>query len=562
MNHLFAIVIRAGALLALSSAVVLGGCSMSGSPVAPVEASAAITEDIIRTHTEILSADDMEGRAPATPGGEKAAAYIAEQYEKIGLEAAGDDGTWFQQTRLVGIDLTNRPDLTVSTGKQTQSFKFEDDFAPSSQRAEAVISMSGEIVFVGYGVHAPEFEWDDYKGQNLSGKVLMMLVNDPPATEAEPELFGGKALTYYGRWTYKLEEAARRGAAGALLVHTNVSAGYGWQVISGSSEGFSLEASSGATLPVPVASWISQRAAESILSMADLSLSQLQEEAQSREFMPISLGLTGSTRLEQKTRTIESPNVVGLLRGSDPELSKQFVVFTSHYDHVGIGKEVEGDSIYNGALDNAVGVAGVLALAKAMSGASERPKRSILFLMVTAEEQGLLGAKYYAENPLFPLARTAANINIDGMNNIGATQDIIVIGYGKSQLDGVVEDAARVLGMRAKPDLHPGQGFFFRSDQFAFAKKGVPAVYLDNGVEVIGKPEDYGQNKFEEYKDRHYHQPSDEITDDWVWDGAVQQTQLYLEIAWRVANAAKMPEWNPSAEFKAARDASLKAAGN
>ena len=323
-------------------------------------------------------------------------------------------------------------------------------------------------------------------------------------------------------------------------------------------EDFSLERGPNSPPPLPLASWVSSEAAEKILERAGKSLGELQHAAAQRDFEPVPLGLTASTDLRQTVRRSVSPNVAGLLRGSDPELSKQYVVFTSHYDHLGIDPSIEGDGIYNGAFDNASGCAATLAIAEAFATAKDKPRRSVLFLMVTAEEQGLLGSAYYAQNPLLPLKDTAANVNIDGINIIGPTRDIYVVGHGKSSLDGIIEAAARAQGMTAIPDQHTEQGYFYRSDQFSLAKKGVPAVYLDNGLEVIGKPEGYGKKKFEEYNEKYYHQPSDEIQDDWNWEGALQHTRLLLDIAWRIAQGDAMPEWNEGDEFKAARDASLR----
>jgi len=545
-------------LLALSGlGCATGGSDNNGAPEALLD---SITIKAIRHHVEQLSDDKMEGRGPGAPGGELAAQYLADEFKKLGLQPAGTDGGWFQQVPMVGKNVTNSPSLRVTGSGSPLAFKYKDDFVGTSDLEDARIPVSGELVFAGYGITAPENDWNDFKDMDMKGKVLLLLVNDPPATEEEPDLFGGKALTYYGRWTYKYEEAARQGAAGAILIHTTESAGYGWNVVrsSWSGEQFSLERGPNSDPPLPLASWISKDAAEKILARAGKNLAELQQAAARRDFQPVPLGLRASTTLRQTVRRIVSPNVAGLLEGSDPELSKQYVVFTAHYDHLGIDPGIDGDGIYNGAFDNASGVAATLAIAEALVNAPQKPHRSVLFLMVTAEEQGLLGSAYYAQNPLLPLAQTAANINIDGINIIGPTRDIFVVGHGKSSLDAVVEAAAAAMNMSAIPDQHPEQGFFYRSDQFSLAKKGVPAVYLDNGLDVIGQPEGYGQQKFDEYNEKYYHQPSDEIRPDWNWNGALQHTRLLLEIGWRIAQADRLPEWNQGAEFKAARDASLK----
>jgi Zn-dependent M28 family amino/carboxypeptidase len=534
------------------------GCAIDNGG-APQALQNSITADAIRIHVATLADDKMEGRGPGAPGGELAAKYLADQFEQLGLEPAGDDGTWFQQVPMVSKEVTNAPSLRVTGSGAPMTFGYKDDFVGGSELEDARVNIEGELVFAGYGITAPENNWNDFKGQDMKGKVLVLLVNDPPAPAEEPGLFGGKALTYYGRWTYKFEEAARQGAAGAILVHTTESAGYGWNVVrsSWSGEGFSLERGPNSNPPLPMAAWVSQDAAEEIFKRAGKDLQELQLAATSRDFEPVPLGLKASTAMRQTVKRSTSPNVAGLLQGSDPALASQYVIFTAHYDHLGIDRNAEGDGIYNGAFDNASGCAATLAIAEAYAKAETQPRRSVLFLMVTAEEQGLLGSAYYAQNPLLPLKDTAANVNIDGLNIIGPTRDVFVVGHGKSNLDAVVSAAARAQGMTAIPDQHPEQGFYYRSDQFSLAKVGVPAVYLDNGLDVIGQPEGYGLKKFDEYNAMYYHQPSDELRDDWNWDGALQHTRLLLDIAWRITQADAMPVWNEGDEFKAIRDASL-----
>ena len=532
-------------------------CAPASDTGAPRSLQESVTAEMIRRHVEVLSDDKMEGRGPGSPGGEMAAQYLAAEFERLGLKPAGEDGGWFQQVPMVGKTVTNKPGLHVTGEGDPLDFKFYDDFVGGSDLEDARVPVEGELVFAGYGINAPEADWNDFKDIDVKGKILLLLVNDPPATTEEPGLFGGQALTYYGRWTYKYAEAARQGAAGAILIHTTESAGYPFQVVqtSWTGEQFSLERGPNSDPPLPMASWVSSAAAEQILERAGQNLGDLQAAAARRDFQPVPLGLTASTEMQQTVRRSVSPNVAGLLAGSDPELSGQYVIFTAHYDHLGIDPNAEGDGIYNGAFDNASGCGAALAIAEAYATAPTGPRRSVLFLMVTAEEQGLLGSAYYAQNPLLPLAQTAANVNIDGINIIGPTRDIYVVGHGKSNLDAVVGAAARSQGMEAIPDQHPEQGFFYRSDQFSLAKKGIPAVYLDNGLEVIGQPDGYGKEKFDEYNLKYYHQPSDEIRSDWNWAGALQHTRLLLDIGWRIANAGAMPEWNEGDEFKAARDA-------
>jgi Zn-dependent M28 family amino/carboxypeptidase len=546
--------LRMAGLVALMVAGLLGaGCARGGGPAAN-----AVTPETLRAHTEFLADDLLEGRAPASRGSELAATYIAAQFRRLGLEPAGEDGTYFQSVPVVGKTVTNAPRLRVFGRGRRLSFQYKNDFVGETDLEQASLAVRGELVFAGYGITAPEFDWDDFKDVNVEGKILLLLVNDPPAPDEEPELFGGKALTYYGRWTYKYEEAARQGAAGAILIHTTESAGYPWKVVQSSwtGEQFSLERGPNSPPPLPLKSWVSRETATKILGLVGETLEELQQVATRRDFQPIPLGITVSTQLRQKVRRIASPNVAGLLRGG--ARAEQYVAYMAHYDHLGMSQAANGDTIYNGAADNAVGVAALLTIAEAFARAPQPPQRSILFLAVTAEESGLLGSAYYAQNPLLPLAQTAAVVNIDGANTIGPTRDITVVGYGKSDLDGVVEAAARALGMTVQPDQFPEQGFFYRSDQFSLAKVGVPAVYLDNGLDVIGQPEGYGKQKFDEYVVNDYHQPSDEIKADWDWSGTVQHTRLLLDIGWRVAQQRELPRWNESAEFKAARDASLK----
>jgi len=532
-------------------------------PSKPVQrGEAAITPELLLSHVEFLSDDLLEGRGPGGRGIVLASNYIASHFRRLGLKPAGDAGSYFQKVTLLGKKVEPTAELSASRGSQSASFKFFDDWVPMSDAEQDRVKVEGELVFAGYGVTAPEFRWDDFKGTDVKGKVLLLVVNDPPATAEEPELFGGKALTYYGRWSYKYEEAARQGAAGAILIHTTESAGYPFQVVQSSwtTERFDLPRQAGDAPPLPLKAWVSQEAAKKILSMAGQDLAALQKAATSRDFKPVPLGVRISTELEQKLRRLESPNVVGVLPGSDPKGKGEYVIYTAHHDHLGIGKEKNGDNIYNGALDNATGVAGLLAIAEAMVEAAKvtPPKRSQVFLAVTAEEQGLLGALYYARNPIFPPAQTVANINMDGLNTVGPTRDIVEVGSGKSELDAVAQAVARSRGLTLKPDQFPEQGYFYRSDQFAFAQVGIPALYFDNGLEVIGKPEGYGKQKVEEYVANDYHQPSDVIKPDWDWRGAEQMVEYLFAVGWEVANSGRWYEWSPTAEFRAAREASRK----
>nr|MDQ3042010.1 M28 family peptidase [Acidobacteriota bacterium] len=423
------------------------------------------------------------------------------------------------------------------------------------------VNLNAELVFVGYGVNAPELKWNDYKGaaEDYRGKILVMLVNDPPANASEPNLFGGKALTYYGRWTYKYEEAARRGAAGVILIHTNDSAGYGWNVVRTSNGSWRFDIARTATDKTPflqMRSWMTEDAARKVFTQAGKNLDELREQAKTRNFQPVKLGLTAKIDLKSETKKLDSNNVVGLFEGSDATLKNEYVIYTAHWDHLGIGiPNDKGDAIYNGALDNATGCASVLAIAEALTKlpASERPKRSTVFLFTTAEEQGLLGAEWYSRFPVFPAEKTAANINIDGGNLYGLTNDYGALGAERSDLQPIVNAVLGERKMTFAPDSRPEQGSFFRSDHFPLAKVGIPALSIRSGTDYVGKPKDFASKTFDEFNKLHYHQPSDEFRDDWRFDGTVQLIETSFAIGMRVGNAEKLPRYNQTDEFAKAQ---------
>jgi Zn-dependent M28 family amino/carboxypeptidase len=424
------------------------------------------------------------------------------------------------------------------------------------------------MVFVGYGVVAPEYNWDDFKGVDLKGKTMVVLVNDPQVPDAsdpkklDPKVFNGTAMTYYGRWTYKYEEAARRGAAGIFIVHEEGPAGYPYEVVQGFlGERFDLVTPNKNMDRSSIEGWFSLPAAKRVLKMAGQDLDALKKLATTREFKPVPLGLKASMALRNTNRTVDSRNVLGKIEGSDPALKNEYVVYSAHWDHLGIcdpDPDNKSDKICNGALDNASGVASLLEMARAFTQITPAPKRSVLFLMVTAEEQGLLGSQYYAVTPIYPLAKTLANINVDGVNQWGRTKDITVIGLGASDLDDYLRDAAAEQSRTLRPDPESEKGFYYRSDHFNFAKQGVPALYADTGVEFIGKPPGYSQEKRDEYTKKDYHQPSDEVKPDWDLSGAVEDTTLLMAVGYRVANADKYPEWKAGNEFRAKREQTLK----
>jgi Zn-dependent M28 family amino/carboxypeptidase len=515
---------------------------------------------------KVLSSDEFEGRAPGSKGEELTVKFLQDAFTKIGLMPGNSDGTFIQPLPLVGITATNtRPLRVTGRGKKT-TFRWSDDVVAWTKRVADTASIeNSEIVFAGYGVTAPEFKWDDFKDVDVKGKTILVLVNDPQIPSAsdpsqlDPALFNGKAMTYYGRWTYKFEEGARRGAAGILIVHETGPAGYPFTVVQGNlRERFDLITPDKNMGRAAIEGWVTLDAAKKLLAEAGQDFDALKKQALTRDFRPVPLGLQASLAIRNSLRTIQSKNVLAKLEGSDPQLRNEYVVYTAHWDHLGRGAAVQGDDIYNGALDNASGVAAVLEIARAFASVEPRPKRSVLFLMVGAEEQGLLGAQHYAENPVYPLAKTLANINIDGVNQWGRTKDITVVGMGASDLDDYLRDAASEQGRVLRPDPEPEKGFYYRSDHFNFAKQGVPALYTDTGIDFVGKPAEYSQQKRDEYTNKDYHAPSDEIKPDWDLTGAVDDTQLLFLVGYRVANAGKFPEWKPGNEFRAKREGMLK----
>lgn len=522
------------------------------------QGGAQINDAELRAHIKYLADDLLEGRAPGSRGGMLAAKYIAARFESAGLEPAAADRTYFQQAAMISTTADAANKLTIKSGDRSEDLKFADDFIGTTELDKNEVAINNELVFVGYGIQSPENNWDDYKGLDVRGKVLLIMVNDPPATAAEPNLFGGKALTYYGRWTYKYEEAARRGAAGVILIHTTESAGYGWNVVksSWSGERFSL-VPDGSVSPLAMKAWATEDAARKIAQLAGQNLDALRQAAQTRDFRPVTFNARVESTLKVTIRRVSSPNVVGIFRGSDDKLKNEYVVFSAHWDHFGIRPEQPGDNIYNGAVDNATGIAGILAIAKAFAALEEKPKRSILFIATTAEEQGLLGAEYYARHPLVPLSKTVANINLDSLNIYGLTSDLTPLGADRSTLGQFIEEVAKENQVTISPDSHPEQGLFYRSDHFPFAKAGVPAVNFEPGSNFVGHSADWGKKQFEDYNANRYHQPSDEYSPNWDFSGMVQQTRLAFWAGLKVANASETPKWKPGDEFERARLQSL-----
>jgi Zn-dependent M28 family amino/carboxypeptidase len=531
-------------------------------------ALASITSDELMNHIKVLASDEYEGRAPGTKGEELTVNYLTDQFKKLGLKPGNPDGTYVQKVPLAGF--TPQPALSFVAGGKPVKLDYSTDYIARSLRYTPEVNVeNSDVVFVGYGVVAPEYGWDDFKGVDVKGKTIVFLVNDPaipdPSDPAklDEKMFKGKAMTYYGRWTYKFEIASEKGAAAAIVVHETGPAGYPFAALaSWRSENFDTRAVDKNMSRVSAEAWITDSKARELFRAAGKDFDELKKSALSRDFKPVTLNAKANLSIKTSLREIDSHNVVAKLEGSDAKLKDEYLIYTAHWDHMGRDPKLTGDQIFNGALDNASGTAGLLELAKAFTKLEMPPKRSVLFLAVTGEEKGLLGTKYYANNPLYPLERTVADINMDGLNQWGRTSDVIVIGLGNSTLDDVITETAKAHGRTIKPDAEPEKGFFYRSDHFEFAKHGVPALYTNSGVDFIGKPQDYGMKKRDEYTANDYHKVTDEVKPDWDLSGAVEDLRLLFEIGYKVAQADKGPEWKPGTEFKAKREAMLKTSGS
>jgi Zn-dependent M28 family amino/carboxypeptidase len=563
--HKRTFVVRCGAAAAVAVAMTVAGLlSLSSYAQKPSDLKLpSISGQRMLADIRTLSSDEFQGRGPGTKGEDLSIAYIEKEFRAAGLEPGNPNGTYTQQVPLVGILPDPGMELTFTGHATSLRATFQKDFVAWTKRTVDSVNLDGDMIFVGYGVQAPEYSWDDFKGVDVKGKVIVVLINDPPVkkgAQLDPDFFGGKAMTYYGRWTYKFEKAAELGAAGCIIVHETERAGYPWEVVRGSWSGeqFTLPSADPKSQPIPVEAWITHEEAESLFKTSGYDFAALKEKAATRDFHPVPLGMRARIEIHNTLREIQSHNVIAKLSGGDPVLKNQYVVYSAHWDHFGIGPPVNGQNIYHGALDNGSGSAALLELGRAFAGLKTRPKRSILFLSVTAEEQGLLGSEYYAEQPLYPLADTVADINMDGMNVLGKTRDITIVGKGKSTLDDLVASVAREQGRVVRDDPEPEKGFYYRSDHFSFAKVGVPAFDPDGGIDYIGKPAGWGLKMRDRFTAEDYHKPSDVIKPYWDMSGAVQDCELYFTVGDRVADSAKIPEWRANAEFKAIRDRSLR----
>ncbi|MFL6351551.1 MAG: M28 family peptidase [Bryobacteraceae bacterium] len=509
----------------------------------------------IRDHVKYLASDELAGRGVGTRGGALATEYIASQLKLEGVHPGGDQGTYYQRVPLVGSTLLPEATLSISGSAGTVPLSFVKDYVGSSYSQLPENDFDAEAVFVGHGISAPEFGWDDYKHQDVTGKVLIYFTNEPPSDEVN--FFAGPALTYYGRWTYKFEEAKRRGAVAALIIHTTPTAGYGWRVVSGS---WSQERPQMKLEPgergLQLAAWVSQQAGAKLVASTGKSLDELLALANQKSFHPIPLGVHVIGHIPVKLRAIESRNVIGRVDGSGPQMKSQAVLFTAHWDHLGVGVPVNGDSIYNGAVDNATGCGMVLEIARVWAALPHKPKRSALFIFVTAEEAGLLGSEYYSKHPLMPPGETAGALNFDAFFPFGKTRDVSVTGAERTTLWPIVQRDARRMELEIKSDPEPGQGHFYRSDHFSLARVGIPAFSISAGTDYVGKPANFGKTTFELYNAKHYHQPSDEYHDDWDFGSMEQMADFGLMLGMDFAEMPKLATWNAGEEFLPARQKS------
>lgn len=553
--------------LSLFSSAALNGCSPESNeaveqlsqPVVEATSNTAEIEAMLHEHIAVLASDEFEGRAPATPGEEKTINYLQAEFEALGI-GPGNGDSYFQSVSVTEITTASDAVLTFSGSNYNAELEYATEMIVGSQQQIPTTSISdSELVFVGYGVVAPERNWNDYAGIDVTGKTVVILVNDPGYATQDPDVFNGNAMTYYGRWTYKYEEAARQGAAGALIVHETGPAGYGWEVVSGSWSGpqIGLQADNLNSDKNDIEGWLTLESAEALFAGAGLDYQELKAAAAQAGFTAVPLGdITASVTIENSVRTSESQNVIAMIPGTDR--AEETIIYTAHWDHLGVNPELPGDNIYNGAADNATGTAALLAMAKMHVDAGPAP-RSVVFLAVTAEESGLLGSRWYAEHPVFPLATTVANINIDVLNTYGPMHDIVVVGNGSSELEGYLEQAATAQGRHLVEEPNPERGYYYRSDHFNFAKAGVPALYAESGEDSVEFGKEWGAEQAQDYNENRYHAPSDEYDPNWNLEGAAQDILLYFDVANKLSHESSFPNWLEGNEFKAIRDASQSA---
>lgn len=547
--------------LAIAPALMLAGCSepdqSASGPTIPEVAAPELSVETMKSITEELSSDAYEGRAPGTAGEEKATKLISEKFAAAGLEPGNGD-SWFQDVPLVGITAKNMSPLKISGGKSDLSFEYGSDYVASSYQEQPKVEVAGsDMVFVGYGINAPERGWNDYAGVDVKGKTVVILVNDPDfGTESLEGEFGGRAMTYYGRWTYKYEEAARQGAAAALIIHDTDPAAYGWNVVESSwtGEQFYAQSANGGADQTKLNGWIQKPVADKIFEAAGQDLTAQMAAAKKKGFKAVDLKVKADVSLENEIKKTDSKNVVGILKGkARPD---EYVIYTAHWDHLGHCKPApDGDDICNGAIDNATGTAALVALAEAYVKAGA-PDRSVIFLAVTAEESGLLGSKYYAENPIYPLSQTVGGVNMDAFAMAGPAKNVVVVGKGKSQLDAYLEAALKGDGRVAEAEPTPEKGYYYRSDHFSFAKLGVPMIYFEGGEDLVEGGREAGEAAAKDYTDNRYHGPKDEYDPNWDWTGVMGDLKVYYTVGRMMAMTEDWPNWNEGDEFRAIRDKS------
>jgi Zn-dependent M28 family amino/carboxypeptidase len=523
-------------------------------PAGAKQAAANLDPERMRADVEFLASDLLEGRGTGARGGDIAAEYIATQFALAGLKPIGDNGTYMQKVPLIGLNTDPESSLEFNpqTGEKI-SLKYLDEWVANDLSLKSEEQIDAPLVYVGYGVKAPEYGWDDYAGVDVKNKVVLCLVNDPPSED--PKFFGGKAMTYYGRWTYKFEEASRQGAAGILLMHNTEMAAYGWQVVRNSNSGEQayLENPPG-KYAVRMAGWITEDSAKRIAAAGGQDLADLMQKAKTKGFKAIELPVHVRAHLTAKVRPLHAENVAGMLEGSDPKRKDEVIVYTAHYDHLGIGVPVDGDKIYNGAVDNASGTALLLELARAFSSSKMRPPRSIVFLSVTGEERGLRGSEYYGIKPLIPAKQTMLDLNYDALDMWGKVKNVVLTGAERTTVWPIVQQIARAMDLTISPESHPEAGSYFRSDHFSLARVGIPSFSIDMGNEYVGKPADFGEQKYKEYLQKHYHQPSDEYNSIWDFSGAKQMAELGIYIGWRVAELPTMTGWQQGDPYEKVRN--------
>ncbi len=507
----------------------------------------------IRAHVKFLASDLLEGRGVGVRGGELASEYLATQLALMGLKPAGDNGTFFQAVPLVGVNPLPGARLSVQGGGKSFDLRWLDDFVGYTLRQSESASIDGEAVFLGHGISAPEFNWDDYRNVDVKGKVVVLFTGEPPSED--PKFFGGRALTYYGRWTYKYEEAARRGAMACIIVHTTATASYGFEVVRSSWGREDMQVKLEANQPaLQFAGWVTGETGDRLFGLAGKSTAEMLKLADTPGFQPMPLLLRFKGSFPAKVRTLESRNVVGMVPGSDPRKKDEAVVFSAHWDHLGINRTAQGDGIYNGAVDNATGCGMVLEMARAWQALDHKPRRSALFLFVTAEENGLRGSEYYGRHPFVPAAKTALNLNFDAFYPFGRTADIVTTGADRTTVWPTVQNMARRFHLEITPDPRPEHGTYYRSDHFSMARVGIPSFSINMGNKFAGKPPGYGDRIFEEYNSNHYHQPSDEYRDSWDFSGIEEIARFGFAVGLEVANSEKMPTWRAGDEFLSARE--------